>query len=139
MRINKNIHDYIFTPFHARSKLSAINYYVSTLMDFPTDDNGQILAEMHQEGVDLTKTHTLDFFILFEKIGDADKFAKVISEDDLAPNTKQQKCPDTGVFEVLVSVEMVPDHQLITDLENYLESVANPLNGYGDGWGILAE
>lgn len=112
---------------------------MSTLMDFPTDDNGQILAEMHQEGVDLSKIHTLDFFILFETQGDADKFAKVISEDDLAPATKQQKCADTGVFEVLVSIEMVPDHQLIIDMENYLEAVANPLNGYGDGWGILAE
>ena len=108
-------------------------------MEFPSDDNGQILAEMHDAGIDLTISHTLDFFILFEKQNQADDFASAISKDELAPKTKQQKCPDTGVFEVLVSIEMVPDHQLITDMENYLESIANPLHGYGDGWGILAE
>ena len=139
MLINKNIRDYLFTPSNAHSKLTPKLKYMSSLMEFPTDDNGQILAEMHQEGVELNKSHTLDFFILFEKQADAEKFAKVISEDDLAPATKHQKCPDTGVFEVLVSIEMVPDHQLNTDMENYLESIANPLNGYGDGWGILAK
>ena len=108
-------------------------------MDFPSDDNGQILAEMHEAGVDLTTAHTLDFFVLFEQQEQADKFASVIVKDDLAPKTKSQKCADTGVFEILVSIEMVPNHQLITDMENYLESIANPLHGYGDGWGILAE
>lgn len=108
-------------------------------MDFPSDDNGQILAEMNDAGINLTLIHTLDFFILFEQQDQATNFVNVISADDLAPKTKLQKCSDTGVFEVLVSIEMVPQHQLITDMENYLESLANPLHGYGDGWGILAE
>lgn len=108
-------------------------------MSFPNDDNGQILAEMSEAGVDLTISHTLDFFILFEKEDHAINFENTIKQDELAPATKRQKCKDTGVFEVLVSITMVPDHQLITDMENYLESIANPLHGYGDGWGILAE
>ena len=35
------------------------------LMQFPDDDNGQLLAEIAAAGVDLSKMHQVDFFILF--------------------------------------------------------------------------
>ena len=108
-------------------------------MQFPDDDNGQLLAEMAAEGINLNQMHMVDFFILFEQKEQAESFEKAIVEDELAPKTELQKCKDTGVWEVVTTVQMVPDHQLITDMENYLESIANPLNGYGDGWGILAK
>jgi hypothetical protein len=34
---------------------------------------------------------------------------------------------------------MVPDHTLLSQTEQYLESIANGHNGYGDGWGLMAE
>ncbi len=108
-------------------------------MEFPNDDNGQILAEMHQAGVDLSQLHVVDFFILFEQKGDAEQFQSAMKEDQLATEIKIQKCADTGVWEALTSIQMVPQHELITTTENYLETIANPLNGYGDGWGIMAE
>ena len=44
-------------------------------MQFPDDDNGQLLAEIAAAGVDLSKMHQIDFFILFEQQADAEKFA----------------------------------------------------------------
>lgn len=108
-------------------------------MQFPDDDNGELLAEMAEQGVDLTQFHTVDFFILFEQQDHAQSFADAIQHDELAPSTKIQRCSDTGVWEVLTSIKMVPEHSLLTTTEQYLESLADKHHGYGDGWGILSD
>jgi len=108
-------------------------------MHFPDDENGQLLAEIADAGVDLTSMQTIDFYILFEQKPEAEKFAIAIANDELAPSTELTKCPDTGVWEVITRVKMVPDHTLLSQTEQYLESIANGHNGYGDGWGLMAE
>ncbi|CAH9064939.1 hypothetical protein PSECIP111854_03573 [Pseudoalteromonas sp. CIP111854] len=106
-------------------------------MQFPDDDNGLLLKEMAEAGIDLTQFHTVDFFILFEQKPQAESFIEAISEDELAPQTNLQQCKDTSVWEVISSIKMVPDHQLLSQTEQYLESIANSHEGYGDGWGIM--
>lgn len=108
-------------------------------MQFPDDDNGQLLAEMAEAGIDLAVMHSVDFFILFEQKEQAQNFIKAIEADELAPKTQLQQCKDTGVWEVLTTVEMVPEHSILSTTEQYLESIANGHEGYGDGWGIMAE
>jgi hypothetical protein len=109
------------------------------LMQFPDDENGQLLAEIAAAGVDLSKMQQIDFFILFEQQTDADKFAKDIVSDALVQTADVEKCKDTGVWEVITHVQMVPEHTLLGQAEQYLESIANGYNGYGDGWGLMDE
>tara|TARA_B100001057_G_scaffold32216_1_gene29251 strand:- start:1955 stop:2329 length:375 start_codon:yes stop_codon:yes gene_type:complete len=109
------------------------------LMQFPDDDNGQLLAEIAAAGVDLSKMHQIDFFILFEQQAYAEKFAKEIISDALVQSANVEKCKDTGVWEVITHVQMVPEHTLLGQAEQYLESIANSYNGYGDGWGLMDE
>ena len=104
-------------------------------MQFPDDENGQLLAEIAAAGVDLSKMQQIDFFILFEQQADADKFAKDIVSDALVQTADVEKCKDTGVWEVITHVQMVPEHTLLGQAEQYLESIANGYNGYGDGCG----
>ena len=106
-------------------------------MQFPDDDNGQLLAEIAAAGVDLSKMHQIDFFILFEQQADAEKFSKEIISDALVQSANVEKCKDTGVWEVITHVQMVPEHTLLGQAEQYLESIANSYNGYGDGWGLM--
>ncbi|AQQ02102.1 hypothetical protein B0W48_14215 [Pseudoalteromonas aliena] len=106
-------------------------------MQFPDDDNGQLLAEIAAEGIDLNKMHQVDFYILFEQQTDAEKFAKEIVTDALVQNAKIEKCTETGVWEVIAQVQMVPEHTLLGQAEQYIESIANSSNGYGDGWGLM--
>jgi|TARA_R110001592_G_scaffold4103_2_gene22977 hypothetical protein len=107
------------------------------LMQFPDDDNGQLLAEIAAAGIDLNKMHQVDFFILFEQEADAEKFAKEIVSDALVQKAELEKCKDTGVWEVITQVQMVPEHTLLGQAEQYIESIANSFNGYGDGWGLM--
>lgn len=106
-------------------------------MQFPNDDNGLLLAEIAAEGIDLTKMHHVDFYILFEKQDEAEKFAKEIVSDALVQTAGCEKCKDTGVWEVIAHVKMVPEHTLLGQAEQYIESIANGFNGYGDGWGLM--
>ncbi|MGB1291036.1 MAG: ribonuclease E inhibitor RraB, partial [Pseudoalteromonas sp.] len=57
-------------------------------MQFPDDENGQLLTEIADAGIDLTQMHKIDFYILFEQKTEAEQFAKAISEDELAPTTQ---------------------------------------------------
>lgn len=106
-------------------------------MQFPDDDNGQLLAEIAAAGIDLNKMHQVDFFILFEQEADAEKFAKEIVSDALVQKAELEKCKDTGVWEVITQAQMVPEHTLLGQAEQYIESIANSFNGYGDGWGLM--
>lgn len=108
-------------------------------MQFPDDENGQLLAEIADAGIDLTHMQKIDFFILFEQKVEAEKFAKIIQEDELAPSTELIQCKDTGIWEVVTQVQMVPEHTLLGQTEQYIESIANGHNGYGDGWGLESE
>lgn len=109
------------------------------LMQFPDDDSGQLLAEIASAGIDLSKMHQIDFFLLFEQQTDAEKFAKEVVTDALVQNAELEKCKDTGIWEVITQVKMVPEHTLLSQAEQYIESIANNFNGYGDGWGLNAE
>ena len=40
-------------------------------MQFPEDDNGQMLAAMADAGIDLTKSIEVDFFLVFDDQRDA--------------------------------------------------------------------
>ncbi|MEO2280897.1 ribonuclease E inhibitor RraB [Pseudoalteromonas pernae] len=106
-------------------------------MQFPDDETGQILQEMHAQGVDLTVIHTVDFFLLFEQEAHAQSYIKALDGAEVSPQTELNVCPDTGVLEVKASLSMVPEYELIGNMEAYLESLADKHNGYGDGWGIL--
>ena len=68
-------------------------------MQFPDDDNGQLLAEISAAGVDLSKMQQIDFYILFEQQADAEKFATEIVNDALVQTADVEKCKDTGVWE----------------------------------------
>ena len=98
-------------------------------MQFPDDENGQLLAEIAAAGIDLSKMHQVDFYILFEQQSDAEKFAKEVVADTLVQHAELEKCQDTGVWEVITQVQMVPEHTLLGQAEQYIESIANNLNG----------
>lgn len=108
-------------------------------MQFPNDENGELLAEIASAGIDLNQMHKIDFYILFEQKPDAEKFASAIIKDELAPMTELVQCKDTGIWEVVTQVQMVPEHTLLGQTEQYLESIANSFKGYGDGWGLMAD
>ncbi|GAA6172102.1 ribonuclease E inhibitor RraB [Colwellia sp. KU-HH00111] len=107
-------------------------------MNFPTDETGQVLAEMHQAGIDLSVTHKVVFFHLFEQQAQAQTMAAYITEN--MPNVIVDIHPDEtpNVWDLDCTIEIVPSYDNILKQETDFEAIANKFSGYNDGWGIEA-
>jgi len=107
-------------------------------MNFPTDETGQVLAEMQQAGIDLSVTHKVVFFHLFEQQTQAQAMADFISENmaDVIVSLHPDETPN--VWDLDCTVAMVPSYDNVLKQETDFEALANKFSGYNDGWGIEA-
>ena len=107
-------------------------------MNFPSDETGQVLAEMQQAGIDLNVIHDVVFFHLFEQESQAQAMANFIVEN--MPNVIVTLHPDEtpNVWDVDCTVKMVPSYEEVIKQEADFEKLANKFSGYNDGWGIEA-
>ncbi len=107
-------------------------------MNFPNDETGQVLAEMHQAGIDLSQPHDVVFFHLFEQQSQAKAMAAHIKEH--LPSVTCNLHPDEtpNVWDLDCTLVMTPTHQAIVQQEAAFEKVAATFSGYNDGWGIEA-
>lgn len=107
-------------------------------MTFPNDETGQVLAEMQQAGIDLSMSHAVVFFHLFESKEQAQAMVQHIGKEieGVSINLHEDETPN--VWDVDCTINMVPTHSAITAQENILEKIATTFSGYNDGWGIEA-
>jgi len=107
-------------------------------MNFPNDETGQVLSEMHQAGIDLTKEHDVVFFHLFEQQSQAQEMANFISETMPSARVDLHKDETPNVWDVDCTLVMVPNYDNVIEQEHAFEKVAAKYSGYNDGWGIEA-
>lgn len=108
-------------------------------MTFPEDENGSLLQEMNDAGIDLSKPHAVDFFHLFEKKPQAEQMAEVVAQKHPEAEVKVFEDETPGVWDVSCTVKIEPNYDNICEAEKTFESIADKCNGYADGWGIMAE
>jgi len=107
-------------------------------MNYPDDETGQVLAEMHQAGIDLSQSHDVVFFHLFEKENQAQAMVEYINENLLAIQCNLHPDETPNVWDVDCTVVMTPSHAAIVEQEEILEKIVTQFSGYSDGWGIEA-
>jgi hypothetical protein len=107
-------------------------------MTFPNDETGQILAEMLQAGIDLTISHQVVFFHLFEQKQQAEAMADFIKQNhpEMSINLHADETPN--VWDLDCSTLMLPTHENIMKQEAEFEKIAAKFSGYNDGWGVEA-
>ncbi len=107
-------------------------------MNFPDDETGQVLAEMHKAGIDLTVSHDVVFFHLFEQKSQADAMADFVKQN--IPEVKISVHADEtpNVWDVDCTLKMMPTHVAIVKQESDFEQISAKFSGYNDGWGIEA-
>ena len=107
-------------------------------MNFPSDETGQVLAEMQQAGIDLSISHDVVFFHLFEQQTQAKAMADFITET-LANVTVSVHSDETpNVWDVDCTVKMIPSYDEVVKQEADFEQLASKFSGFSDGWGIEA-
>lgn len=105
-------------------------------MNFPDDETGQVLAEMFEAGVDLSKSYSIVFFQLFEQKADAQQMVDHLAAQ--APEIQVELSADDlpNIWDVNCMVEMLPSYDGIVAQEAEFAQLAAKFNGYNDGWGI---
>lgn len=107
-------------------------------MNFPSDETGQVLAEMQQAGIDLNTAHDVVFFHLFEQQAQAQAMADFVNENIENVNVSVHEDETPNVWDLDCTVHMVPSHEAIMKQETEFEQLATKFSGYNDGWGIEA-
>jgi len=107
-------------------------------MNYPDDETGQVLAEMHQAGIDLSQSREVVFFHLFEQESQAQKMVEYIKENLPAVSCNLHPDETPNVWDVDCTVLITPSHAGIVEQEEILEKIVTQFSGYSDGWGIEA-
>lgn len=106
-------------------------------MNFPEDENGALLREMNEAGIDLSKTHEVDFFHLFEKLPQAQKMKDMMAKEHPKAIVKVVEDETPGVWDVNCTMSIEPSYDNICAFEKAFESIADKCDGYADGWGLM--
>ena len=107
-------------------------------MNFPADETGQVLAEMQQAGIDLSISHDVVFFHLFEQQGQAQAMADYLAQNMSTVKVSVHEDETPNVWDVDCTIHMVPSYETVVKQEADFEQLASKFSGYNDGWGIEA-
>jgi len=107
-------------------------------MNFPNDETGQVLAEMNQAGIDLTKLHDVVFFHLFEQKEQAQAMVDFLLKDSPEISVIIEADETPNIWDVNCIINIIPSHENILQQEIIFEKIAAKFSGYNDGWGIEA-
>ncbi|MFQ6371808.1 ribonuclease E inhibitor RraB [Shewanella sp. YIC-542] len=105
-------------------------------MQFPDDDNGQMLQAMQDAGMDLSQALVVDFFLVFAEQRDAESALEDLTaaaEHEVELNFNE----DIDKWEITASVKMVPGYDAIVAKETALNDFAMQFDGMTDGWGVM--
>ena len=105
---------------------------------FPDDENGNVLWQMHQDGDDLQEAHEIEFSIAFADEAQADRCALHLLKEEQKISLFQDEESETLEWIITIYVYMEPAYEDIVDLEQWFSKIAAQFQGEYDGWGCMA-
>lgn len=112
---------------------------MSTSIDFPNDDNGDVLRRMVRNGDDLSIPRDINFTLIFPSLSSCHEFAHKLAALGFKTAIEKAEADPSLPWDVIVTRHMLPSHDEITQLESLLESMAGPFDGQNDGWGCFEQ
>jgi hypothetical protein len=107
-------------------------------MNFPDDDNGNVLRRMESHGDDLTRSRDINFTVVFSHVGDANVFADHLRLLGYATSVEFSEVKPDFPWDAVVVNNMIPSHEAIGSFEDLLQNLANAFGGHNDGWGCFS-
>lgn len=104
---------------------------------FPQDEDGLVLQELADEGVDFNVLHDIDFFVGAPSEKAANDIKAAIEEADFSAEVAfDEEVNDWTVF-VYVSAHL--DYDILKEIQETLDALAKPYDGFSDGWAVLLQ
>jgi hypothetical protein len=107
-------------------------------VDFPDDENGNVLRQMAVHGADLHSPRIIDFEHRFPDAESAQAFHRAVADTILEAAVRAPDRDDATGWQVQCRARMIPTHAAITETELRLAAVARKFGGFPDGWGSLS-
>ncbi|WP_115527998.1 MULTISPECIES: ribonuclease E inhibitor RraB [Xanthomonas] len=111
-------------------------------MNFPRDENGDVLRRMQASNFDFSKKHDVEFFAVFRTEEAAYYVAMEFVADRKAGEhfvNIETRPADSGGMELELVKRMIVTHDAVTEFEERLASRVSRHDGYMDGWGVLQQ
>ena len=105
---------------------------------FPDDDNGNVLWQMHEDGDDLLEAHDIEFSLAFDSKEKAEKCALHLLHQEQKVSLFEDEEQTPAEWVVTIYVHMEPEYTDIVDLEEWFITIAKQFDGEYDGWGCLS-
>ncbi|MCO8102980.1 ribonuclease E inhibitor RraB [Acinetobacter indicus] len=105
---------------------------------FPDDDNGNVLWQMHEDGDDLDEAHEIEYSIAFTDQEQAERCALFLLNEEQKISLFQDDDSSVTEWIITIYVYMEPAYADIVDLEEWFTKIANQFQGEYDGWGCMA-
>ncbi len=127
---------------------------------YPDDADGAALANLAEQGVDMSQPLDFDFpvaapdeaaAIAIQQALAAAGYASEVEydegdaddEDEFGPDDEDEMDADDEEvgpsWAVYVNLQMVPEYDEVMRIQAELDRLAQPLGGYSDGWGVLMD
>lgn len=102
-----------------------------------SEENEEVLRRMRAEGDDLTQPRDVDFTVVFPDELSAHAFADQFETADVSVSVEQSNTAEGMPWDVVVTKNIVPENETITEFEVFLADRAIGYGGRNDGWGCF--
>ena len=121
------------------------------MTEYPQDEDGQVLAELAAQGVDMSKPLLIEFPVAVPDEPAALKICSTLCGEgydaeiqfDSGEEDFDEESDEADEFgpswTVFVAVKMVPDYAEILRIQQDLDRIVKPLDGFSDGWGVMLD
>ena len=106
-------------------------------MEFPKDANGELLREIYEAGVDLSRPHDVEFFLIFKTKKDGEAMIASLKAGGEPYTSSLEKNEIHEDWDLRCTINMVPTYEAIVQRESQLIELAAKHNGLDDGWGMM--
>lgn len=103
---------------------------------FPDDDNGNVLWQMHQDGDDLHEAHEIEYSIAFQNQQHAEQCALFLLHEEQKITLFQDE--ESQLWFITIYVYLEPEYEDIVELEQWFTKISLQYQGDYDGWGCMA-
>lgn len=105
---------------------------------YPDDDNGNVLWQMHEDGSEMSDYYDIEFSIAFADKTQAEQCALYLLHQEQKVSLFEDGESEVSEWIVTIHVHMEPEYTDIVDLEEWFINIAEKFQGEYDGWGCLS-
>ncbi|GAA0546619.1 hypothetical protein FHS83_000775 [Rhizomicrobium palustre] len=104
------------------------------MTDWPKDPDGDVFRSLEADGIDLTKSYPVDFFVDFAEWPPSDEAVAALSaayEEVMLMDEDEEDVPA-----LVVRIEAVLTYEFVTETQAKISDVIKPFGGYCMDWGV---